>query len=184
MYEMEGCNIKYDNINNLFNLLDVTDTYVLLKDKDKIKKVYIYEIEPVTFLNFSMDVQSNILNLYNEFLRELNFEFQIYISNKKINTENYVKNLKKIINNNARKDYVNLMNNYLQSISEELENEIVYTTKYYIIVSFDRESEYDISEIDSVIKKLDYVGCNTKRFKSKNEIKNILYESINKEILV
>lgn len=181
---MEGCIIKYDNINNLFNLIDVADTYILLKDKDKIKKVYIYEIEPVTFLNFSMDVQSNILNLYNEFLRELNFEFQIFISNKKINTESYIKNLEKIVNNNARKNYVNLMNNYLQSISEELENEIIYTTKYYIVISFERDYEYDLSEIDSVIKKLDYVGCNTRRLKNKCDIKNILYESINKEILV
>ena len=37
MYEMEGCNIKYEDINKVFNLIDVTDTYILLKDKEKIK---------------------------------------------------------------------------------------------------------------------------------------------------
>ena len=103
MYEMEGCNIKYEDINKVFNLIDVTDTYILLKDKEKIKKVYIYEIEPVTFLNFSMDVQSNILSLYNEFLREFNFDFQIYISNKKINIESYIENLRKLITKNCKK---------------------------------------------------------------------------------
>ena len=50
-----------------------------------------------------MNVQSNILNLYNEFLRELNFEFQIFISNKKINVENYIKNLSKLIEKSDKK---------------------------------------------------------------------------------
>ncbi len=162
----------------------MTDTYILAKDREKTKKIYIYEIEPVTFLNFSMDVQSNILNLYNELLRELNFEFQIFISNKKINVDNYIKNLTKIINQNARKSYVNLMNSYIESISKELENQMIYTTKYYIVISLDREDEYDITQIDEIIKKLNYVGCNTKRIKSKEDIQNILYENLNKEILV
>ena len=69
--EGEGWDIKYENVNNLFNLIDVTDTYILAKDGEKVKKIYIYEIEPVTFLNFSMDVQSNILNLYNELIKKL-----------------------------------------------------------------------------------------------------------------
>lgn len=156
----------------------------MAKDGEKTKKIYIYEIEPVTFLNFSMDVQSNILNLYNELLRELNFEFQIFISNKKINVENYIKNLSKIINQNARQSYVNLMNSYIDNISKELENQMIYTTKYYIIISLDRESEYEIAQIDEIIKKLDYVGCNTRRVTSKSNIQNILYENLNKEILV
>ena len=59
---MEWCNIKYESINKLFNLIDITDSYILVKNKEKTKKIYVYEIEPVTFLNFSMNVQSNILN--------------------------------------------------------------------------------------------------------------------------
>ncbi len=181
---MEGCNIKYANINSLFNLIDVTDSYILLKDKDNIKKVYIYEIEPVTFLNFSMDVQSNILNLYNEFLRELNYDFQIYISNKKINVESYVDNLAKVISKNSSQNYISLMNEYLKNISKNLEEEMIYTTKYYIIISINRDTSFDISQLDSVIKKLDYVGCNTRRLKTKKIITNVLYESLNKEVLI
>ena len=184
IYEMEGCNIKYENINKLFNFIDVTDNYILLKKKEEVEKVYIYEIEPVTFLNFSMDVQSNILSLYNEFLRELNYDFQIYISNKRINVESYINNLSKIINTKASKEYIELMNKYLQNISRELEDKMIYTTKYYIIISFKRDSVFDITHIDSIIQKLDYVGCNTKRIKKKENIKNILYESFNKEVLV
>ena len=76
------------------------------------------------------------------------------------------------------------MNGYIESISKELENQIIYTTKYYIVISLDRECQYDITQIDEIIKKLDYVGCNTKRIKSKNDLQNILYENLNKEILV
>ena len=72
------------------------------------------------------------------------------------------------------------MNSYLFSINKHLENEMIYTTKYYIIISFERDSEYDIKQIDNIIKKLDYVGCNTKRIKAKKELKTILYENFNK----
>ena len=76
------------------------------------------------------------------------------------------------------------MNNYLLSISKELENEMIYTTKYYIVISFERENIYDISQIDNIIQKLDNVGCNTKRISKKAELKKLLYESLNKEILI
>ena len=90
---MEGCKIKYGDVKDIFSIVDITDKYLLVKNKEIVKKVYIYEVEPVTFLNFSIDVQSNILNLYSEFLHELNLDFQIYISNKKINIQKYISNL-------------------------------------------------------------------------------------------
>ena len=37
IYEMEGCNIKYENINKLFNFIDVTDNYILLKKKEEVE---------------------------------------------------------------------------------------------------------------------------------------------------
>ncbi len=173
-----GINIKYESINNLFNIMDVTDNYILLKDKNNIKKVYIYEIEPVTFLNFSIDVQSNILNLYNEFLRELNLNFQIYISNKKVNIQKYIQSLKEsVISDNA------IIKKYIESISKELENDTLYSTKYYIVISVSREEDIDIESIDVIIEKLKYIGCNVRKVQNKKTLKNILYESINKEVI-
>ena len=102
--------IKYNNIKQLYNITSVADKYIFVKERDVMKKVYLYEIEPVTFLNFSIDIQSNILNLYNEFLRELNLNFQIYISNKKVNIQNYIQNIKQAINS--------LDNPIIQSLSE------------------------------------------------------------------
>lgn len=182
--EQEGCKIKYDDIKNLFNFIDITDKYILIKDGDKIKKVFIYQIEPVTFLNFSIDVQSNILNLYSEFLREFNLEFQIYISNKKINIPRYIENIEKSMSKRNSRDYTTLLNNYMASIAEQLEDEIIYTTKYYLVISLERDEQVDISSIDYIVKKLNNIGCNTQRLTSKRKLEMLLYESINKEVLV
>ena len=57
---MEWCNIKYESINKLFNLIDITDSYILVKNKEKTKKIYVYEIEPVTFLIGSISLLKNL----------------------------------------------------------------------------------------------------------------------------
>jgi len=176
-----GIKIKYEDINNVLNFLNITDQYILLKDKGKVKKVYIYEIEPVTFLNFSIDVQSNILNLYSEFLRELNLEFQIYISNKKINTEKYIKNFYTCIKKEGNKKYIEIVRNYIADITKGLENEDIYITKFYIVVSFPTENDRKIEVIDNIINRLGQIGCHISRIMSKSKLKYLLYESINKE---
>ena len=182
-HEQEGCKIKYDNIKNLFNFIDITDKYILIKDRDKIKKVYIYEIEPVTLLNFSIEVQSNILNLYSEFLRELNLEFQIYISNKKVNIPKYIESLKNSMSIKNSFSYNNLLSKYISSITEKLEDEIIYNTKYYLVLSIDRDELIDFSTVDYTIKKLNNIGCNVQKINSKRKIETLLYESINKEVV-
>lgn len=182
-HEQEGCKIKYDNIKNLFNFIDITDKYILIKDRDKIKKVYIYEIEPVTLLNFSIEVQSNILNLYSEFLRELNLEFQIYISNKKVNIPKYIESLKNSMSKKNSFSYNNLLSKYISSITEKLEDEIIYNTKYYLVLSIDRDELIDFSTVDYTIKKLNNIGCNVQKINSKRKIETLLYESINKEVV-
>ena len=113
---MEGYKIIFDDIKKVFNILDITDEYILVKNKESTNKIYIYEIEPVTFLNFSIDVQSNILNLYSEFLRESNFKFQIYISNRKINIQKYIKNIENCISKTGSVEYVELVSKYIESI--------------------------------------------------------------------
>ena len=155
----------------------------MLREKEKTKQIYIYEIEPVTFLNFSIDVQSNILNLYSEFLREFNFEFQIFISNKKINTKKYIENIEKNMRS-GNNLFTELKKKYVSNIYNQLEKECIYNTKYYIVVSLDSDSNIDINSLDALIQKLNLIGCNTKRIESKNELKYLLYECINKEVVV
>ena len=176
--------IIYENINKIFNFIDITDRYVLFNDGENVKKVYIYEIEPITFLNFSIDVQSNILNLYSEFLHTLNFNFQIYISNKKINTDNYIKTIQMSIDTIGDNKYKQLVDNYILSIEEQLKEQCIYQTRYYIVLSFKREENIDISMIDSQVLKLEDIGCRVRRIKNKSNFEKILFESINKEVVV
>lgn len=176
--------IKYNNIKQLYNISSVTDKYIFVKEKELMKKVYLYEIEPVTFLNFSMDVQSNILNLYNEFLRELNLNFQIYISNKKVNIQNYIQTIKQSINSLENPNIQKLSERYINSISKELENESIYTTKYYIVISVATNEDINMDNVDNIISKLNYIGCNVNKICDKVALKNILYESINKEVII
>ena len=156
----------------------------MLKENDRVKKVYIYEVEPVTFLNFSIDVQSNILNLYSEFLHEFNLNFQIYISNKKINLENYIKTIQNAIITTGDSKYKELVEKYILGIESQLIDESVYQTKYYIVISFAREETIDINSVDSIISKLEDIGCMVSRIKSKSKIKKLLFESINKEVVL
>ena len=145
--------------------------------------MYIYEIEPVTLLNFSIEVQSNILNLYSEFLRELNLEFQIYISNKKVNIPKYIESLKNSMSKKNSFSYNNLLSKYISSITEKLEDEVIYNTKYYLVLSIDRDELIDFSTVDYTIKKLNNIGCNVQKINSKRKIETLLYESINKEVV-
>lgn len=175
---------KYSNISDLFGIIDITDSYILVKEKGIVKKVYIYEIEPVTFLNFSIDVQSNVLNLYSEFLHESNLNFQMYISNKKMNIKAYVDKIKSNIRKDGSKKYKENVEKYILSIASTLENQKIYTTKYYIVTSLDSQDNINIIAIDKIIKKIDATGCICTRVTSKKKLEKLMYESINKEVVV
>lgn len=176
--------IKYNDIKQVYNIASVTDKYISVKERDVIKNIYLYEIEPITFLNFSFDVQSNILNLYNEFLRELNLNFQIYISNKKVDIKNYISNTQKAISKVNNLNVQRLSERYIDCIAKELENESIYSTKYYIIISVSTIDTIDMDNVDNIISKLNYIGCTVNRICDKRTLKNILYESINKEVIL
>lgn len=126
-----------------------------------------------------MELQTNILNLYNEYLRSMKYEFQIYISNQKINIQNYILNLESISKQNPKTE----TKEYIKSIKEELTKEKIYVTKYYIIVALDRTETEDIIQVDTMVNKLNNIGCKVKRIKVKKELCKILYEGINKEVI-
>lgn len=138
---------------------------------------------PVTLLDFSIEVQNSIYMIYNEFLREMDLNLQIYISNKKMNTESYIKNLNDSILRENNEKFKIFLTNYLDDLKEKLNYERIYITKYYIVVSLDRKSEQNIEEIDNVFKKLNKLGCIVNRVVKRDNLLNILYESINKESL-
>ena len=121
----------------------------------------------------SYDIQTNILNVFVEFLREVNFDFQILMINTKLNTdeymESYTKDIEDIGNNyNASK--------YFEELKKSIEESSIYITKYYLVVTYSG----NIENIDRIVNKLNKAGCKVARLKDIKEIKNILYKTFNK----
>lgn len=175
---------RFKDIKEIYKIYGINDEYIIVKGENKTYKKYIYEIMPVTLLDFSIEVQNSIYMIYNEFLREMDLNLQIYISNKKMNTESYIKNLNDSILRENNEKFKIFLTNYLDDLKEKLNYERIYITKYYIVVSLDRKSEQNIEEIDNVFKKLNKLGCIVNRISKRKDFVNILYESINKESLM
>ena len=68
------------------------------------KRVYIYEIFPITLINRNNEIMEKIAYKYKEFLRLIDFDFQILIKNVKFNVDNYIRNLTKSLKNNNIKN--------------------------------------------------------------------------------
>ncbi len=109
----------------------------------------------------------------------MKYEFQIYISNQKINIQNYILNLDSVSKQNPKTE----AKEYIKAIKQELEKEKIYVTKYYIIIALDRTENEDIMQVDTMINKLNNIGCKARRIKVKKELCKILYEGINKEVV-
>lgn len=138
---------------------------------------------PVTLLDFSIEVQNSIYMVYNEFLREMNLDIQIYIQNRKMNVENYITNLKESILTQNNEKFKKFLSDYLIDIKEKLNNEKIYITKYYVILSMEQKN-MNIEEIDLTFQKLNKLGCVVNRLIGKQNIEKLLYESFHKECLI
>ena len=171
----------YKDIFELYNIQKITDECIEVCINKIKKKVYIYEISPITILNISDEIVSNITNIYTEFLRELEIEFQILVSNQKLDVEKYIKDFMQFIDidKNMSEIYVE----YIEDIKKKLYDEQLYNTKYYIITYIKNTSIKKEKEIMATLCKLKQIGCNVKRIIGRNNLLKIMYNSINKEFI-
>jgi len=171
---------KYKDINKLYNIIQIEDEYILVNYKGIDTKIYIYKIEPIVMLGLSENEKENILTVYKEFFKQINFDFQILILNSKLNVDKYIEKL--IAKTNIYQvENIDLKNKYINDIKQKLLREKIYESDYYIIISLSYNSNLDIYSIDNVIKKLNKIGCNTKKIFGKNKLEKIMYRCINKE---
>lgn len=175
--------LRYKNLKELYNIESINNEYILMKKNNKYYKKYIYEITPVVILDFSVETQNTIMALYDEFLRELDISIQIYMTNRKMNLEEYIHSLESIHKDKQEKRFKELLEEYLSDLKEKIRMEKIYITKYYIIVSLELKKVDDIKIIDNIIYKLNKLGCVVNRLNDKQQLEKILYESINKEEL-
>ena len=81
---------KFRDINEIFNVVQITDEYILTKENNEYLKVYIYEVEPIILLDLNESTMENIILQYKEFLRQINFDFQVLVINKEISFKEYI----------------------------------------------------------------------------------------------
>ena len=167
---------KYKEIRSLYRIEEIKDEGIIVQINKKLERVHIYEIEPLLFLDLSIDMQLNIINIYNQFLRQTDFKIQILVSNRKLNIDEYVNNY---LENNYKIDD-SVFNMYIKDIKEKLKIENIYETKYYIIFSENFKESSKKDEYEKVIYKLEEVGCKIKKINNIKEYEKILYKHLNK----
>ena len=170
---------KYKDISKLYNIKSVENDFILINYKGIDTRIYIYKIEPIVILGLSEEEKENILTIYKELLKQVNFDFQILMLNSKLDIDLYVQNLVTQTGILQVKN-MNLKNKYINDIKDKLIKENIYETDYYIAISISYNMNTNFTSIDNVIKKLDKIGCTTKKVCGKNNLQNLLFKCINK----
>lgn len=167
---------KFRDINEIFNIVQITDEYIVTKENNEYLKVYIYEVEPIILLDLNESTMENIILQYKEFLRQINFDFQVLVINKEISFKDYIK---KVFNDelNSTKIY----SSYINDMEIKFKNENIFETVYYIIVKIKDNNMLNVDTVDNSIKILNKIGCKVNRIIDKNKLTKILNNSINKE---
>lgn len=167
---------KFKNIEELYKITKISDEYFCTKINKKDEKVYIFKIVPVLFLDLSENVKLNIVEKYKEFLRQLRFNIQILIINKKLNLDLYIKE-HLIYNKNIPRD---MYLKYVKELKKEIYEENIFESNIYIIVSDLTQEKSKSEEFIRIIYKLEEIGCKVERILNKEDINNIIYNSLNK----
>ena len=170
---------RYKDISKLYNIKSIEKDFILTNYKGIDTRIYIYKIEPIVILGLSEEEKENILTIYKELLKQVNFDFQIVMLNSKLDIDLYVQNLVTQTGILQVKN-MNLKNKYINDIKDKLIKENIYETDYYIAISISYNMNTNFTSIDNVIKKLDKIGCTTKKVCGKNNLQNLLFKCINK----
>lgn len=167
---------KFKNIDELYKITKISNDCFYTKLNKKDERVYIFKIEPVILLDLAENIKLNMVEKYKEFLRELTFNIQILVVSKKLNLDLYIKKHLTCNKNIPRDMYIR----YVEELKKEIYEENIFESNIYIIVSETVQEKSKIEEITRVIYKLEELGCKVERVLKKEEIKEIIYNSLNK----
>lgn len=174
-----GVNIvsnKFKDINEIYNVVKITEEYIVTKENNNYFKVYIYKVKPIILLDLSDDIKEKIILEYKEFLRQINFDFQILIINKEVKFADY---MIEVLNNSVHDNKI--YNEYVKDMELKFKNENIFDTIFYIIVKIKDNQYLKVENVDNSLKILDKIGCKIKRINNKKSLEIILNKGINKE---
>lgn len=133
---------KYKDMKEIFQIIAIKEGYILIKEGNVYSKVFIYEIKPLILVDHSSSQKESIILSYKEFLRQVNFDFQVYMMNRKYNFKEYTKN---------RLSHLNQMDpfyqNYVFDMQEKIRKELIYETSFYMVVSIKENQNLTIENI-------------------------------------
>ncbi|MEG1705430.1 MAG: hypothetical protein RR290_02515 [Clostridia bacterium] len=167
--------INYEDISKLYNIISINEEYISIKHQNKIKHLHIYKIEPVVILNSSKANLQNIIQNYSEFLRSINYNFQIFIENEKVNINNYFKGIN--IEENSHK--VAVIDMYKKEFENVLSQNNIYISTYYIAVSLNEND--NVSELNNILYNLSKSEIVVEKLKGKEFLEKYIYLKVNME---
>ena len=142
-----------------------------MKNKDSIVKELIYEVSPISMLNYSKEDLENVLAVYTQFLKLIDVKYKILIRNVKFDKNEYID--KHFKNDIASSE---LYKNYVDSIKLKIDKEDIYTVKIYICFIC---KDFQEKIIEDGLNKLNSIGINVTKL-AKEEVRDLLYKTINK----
>jgi hypothetical protein len=166
---------KYKDIKEIYNIINIKDGSISIKEGNMCSKILIYEVKPLILLDLSENIKENITIQYKEFLRQINFDFQILITNRKYNYNNYLENIKQYTMKNN-----NLYENYVLDMEEKIKKESIFETLFYIVVSIKETQSLTVENVDNTLLILDKIGCKVEKILEEEKIYDVLNFSINK----
>ena len=110
--------------------------------------------------------------------REIEFDLQIIISNRRLDVEQYLSKYFSMPFHVKNVILQKIYRHYLSDMRQKLLEENIYEAKYYIVVTL--LPHQDIIEVDRVLEKLRKIGCPIQRVQEASVMEQILYESMHK----
>ncbi|MBQ8299377.1 MAG: hypothetical protein IJX99_05885 [Clostridia bacterium] len=113
------------------------------------KMLHVLKIEPINFNLKSQAEQKIILESYKMFLKQCNFNFQIYVQTQKTNAEKHISEIKKCIEYEPK--IAEMAEDYIDLIKEISEIRGSISRKFFIVIEA-KEDDYRIVIITEGLK--------------------------------
>ena len=168
----KGCESieKYSDITSVYEILEINDEYTTIKVKNEKNYLYFFRFNPVLALKKDDRYLEDVLNRYEEFLRNLNIEFEIYIINEKIRHEDFF-----YINMNYEDERKKEMHEkYEIDLQGLINNSHIYIQKFFVIF-FSKSKVENVGKYIEIFNESD-VKC--EMIRSKREIERIIMKGV------
>lgn len=161
---------RFFDITNIYEIISIGNGYFEIIIGNKKFYVYPFKIKPVILLSKNDKYIFELLNKYEEFLRNIDLNFQILITSREMQSRDFF-SLKK---ENFSYEKAKFMEEYSKNLDEMLNGKDILSYDYYIIIT----SIYIIKDEEKYIRPLEEAGIDVEKISKKEEIEKIIMEGV------